>query len=74
MVPMQQRVLTRNIHLICSGLIGLALYGDSDLALTVAQWVVFPALALSGLWIWKQGAIKRWLKTRVATRQQEGEK
>ena len=72
MTPMTQRSLVRTLHLIGSGLIGWALYGSSDLTLTIAQWAVFPALVLSGLWIWKQGAIVRWLNNPAASIQTEG--
>lgn len=69
MIPMKQRLLMRNTHLICSGLLGWALYGGSDFAMVISQWAVFPVLALSGLWMWKQGAIVRWFKNRAATQQ-----
>lgn len=60
------RTLLRTLHTIGSGVIGWALYDNSIRAMTLAQWVVFPALALSGIWMWKQGAIARWLKPRAA--------
>lgn len=63
---MKQRTLLRVLHLVGSGLIGWALYGSAELGMNLAQWVAFPALAASGIWMWKQGAIARWLKSRAA--------
>jgi len=64
MNPMKQRSLIRTIHLIGSGVIGWALYGHSDFALTIAQWAAFPALALSGLWMWLGPRLARRWKLR----------
>lgn len=72
MSQLKQRSLIRTLHLVGSGLIGWALYGHSGFALTIAQWAVFPALVLSGLWMWKQGAIVRWLKNSATSNQKEG--
>lgn len=69
MAPMKQRSLLRTLHLVGSGLIGWALYGSSAVGMSLAQWVAFPALALSGVWMWKQGAISRFFKSHAATQQ-----
>ncbi|WP_144055589.1 hypothetical protein [Octadecabacter antarcticus] len=73
MITIKQRPQLRTLHLIGSGLIGWALYGNTAVVMGLAQWVAFPALALSGVWMWKQGAISRWLNSRAATQHGHGE-
>lgn len=30
-------------------------------AVVVVRWVIFPAIILSGLWLWKGHAVKKWI-------------
>jgi hypothetical protein len=33
-------------------------------AALAVRWVMFPLIVLSGLWMWKGAAVKRWVKKR----------
>ena len=62
------RTVLRGIH-IAAGifLVGYVYKFHSDANATgVAQKVVIPAIAVSGLWLWQQGRIVRWIR-RVPT-------
>ena len=55
MQPRSQRTALRTVHLVGAALIGTYLYSPwSDVAwfALLNQAVVFPGLALSGLWMW----------------------
>lgn len=55
MQPRSQRTALRSAHLVGAALLGTYLYSPwSDVAwfALLNQVVVFPALAVSGLWMW----------------------
>ena len=59
------RIILRCIH-IAAGifLMGYVYKFHSDPNATrVAQLVVVPAIAASGLWLWQQGRIVRWVRS-----------
>ncbi len=59
---MNQRQLTRIIHLIGSALIGTYVYSPwKDLVwfTLITQVIVIPLLALSGLWLWQGHRLRR---------------
>ncbi len=60
----QLRTQLRNLHFIGAGVIGWSIYGAQPSIDTICQWIVFPSLVISGLWMWKQGVIARWAKGR----------
>lgn len=52
-------------HLAASGMIGTYLYSpwsSNPVFAGIFLYGVFPAMAVSGLWMWNQGRINRWLK------------
>ena len=58
------RTALRGIH-IAAGifLVGYVYKFHADANATgVAQKVLIPAIALSGLWLWQQGRILRWIR------------
>jgi len=68
------RMILRWIH-IAAGmfLVGYVYKFHVDAGATrVAQTVVVPTIAASGLWLWQQGRIVRWMRRAPSqTRQQE---
>jgi hypothetical protein len=65
------RTLSRALHLVGSALIGTYVYSPfSDLAWFTAlmQFGVIPLLALSGVMMWQQGRVQRWLQRGGARR------
>jgi hypothetical protein len=59
------RALMRALHLIGSALIGTFIYSPlSDVAwfAYLIQFGVIPLLSLSGIVMWQQGRIQRWLR------------
>lgn len=65
MPPVMLRRVLRWGHLIASGVIGTYLYSplsDDPIFYALTAYVVFPAMALSGLWMWNQGRIGRMFK------------
>lgn len=64
----QVRAVLRLIH-IAAGifLVGYVYKFHADANATrVAQLVVVPTIAVSGLWLWQQGRIVRWLRSTPA--------
>jgi hypothetical protein len=65
MTPAVTRRVLRWGHLAASGTIGLYLYSPwsaDPIISAVVLYGVFPVMAVSGLWMWNQGLINRWLK------------
>ena len=65
-----ERKIIRWLHIITSiPIVGL-IYGpvkNIPNAVSAIQWVIFPVIVLSGLWLWKGHIVKkRWRKTRFA--------
>lgn len=63
MHPRSVRRLSRAIHLVLAALGGVAVYARPLLEATTARnvlaFVVFPLLALSGVVMWQQAALRR---------------
>lgn len=69
--PGARRTLSRAIHLIAGALIGTFIYAPIAFAepmRLLLQAVVIPAVVLSGLYLWKQAAIHRRLRTLARAR------
>jgi hypothetical protein len=66
------RGIHRTIHLVAGGVLGAFVYSPlRDVAWfqILTQAAVVPAVAITGLWLWKGHAVKSWLwgKPRPAT-------
>ncbi len=63
-----ERKVIRWFHILASiPLIGY-LYGPVSKipeAVLMLKWVIFPLTILSGLWLWKGAAVKRWFRQKV---------
>jgi thiosulfate reductase cytochrome b subunit len=60
-----QRKIMRWIHIIASIPIIGYIYGpvkNFPNAVHTIQWVLFPLIVLSGLWVWKGHVVKNWFK------------
>jgi thiosulfate reductase cytochrome b subunit len=58
-----ERKLLRWIHIITSIPIIGYIYGpvkNFPNAVAAIQWVIFPVIVLTGLWMWKGHWVKRW--------------
>ncbi|OII36051.1 hypothetical protein BIU98_00415 [Curtobacterium sp. MMLR14_010] len=65
--PQTKRTAARTIHLIAGGLLGLFIYAPPTFAEPLRlflQVVVIPAAVITGMFIWKQAAIRRLLTRR----------
>jgi len=65
--PRAKRTAARMIHLIAGGLLGLFIYAPPTFAEPLRlflQFVVIPAAVITGVFIWKQAAIRRLLTRR----------
>ena len=65
--PRAKRTAARTIHLIAAGLLGLFIYAPPTFAEPLRlflQVVVIPAAVITGMFIWKQAAIRRLLTRR----------
>ncbi|HZG09607.1 MAG TPA: hypothetical protein VEZ70_11570 [Allosphingosinicella sp.] len=63
----QQRQWLRFGHLIASALLGMFIYSplrEDPLLIATIQFLVFPALALSGVWMWQQARLSRFQRAR----------
>jgi thiosulfate reductase cytochrome b subunit len=60
-----ERKIMRWVHIITSiPIIGL-IYGpvkDIPQAVAFIQWVLFPIIVLSGLWMWKGHVVRKWFR------------
>ncbi len=61
----KQRNILRVVHLVLSFMLGVYIYAPpeetGDLRL-ICQVVLFPALTATGLWMWQQVRVNRWLR------------
>jgi len=68
-----ERKIIRWLHILASiPLIGF-IYGPVSRvpeAVSALKWVIFPLIVLSGLWLWKGAAVKRWLKRQKLSNKQ----
>lgn len=65
------RTLSRALHLVGSALIGAFVYsplGDLAWFTALMQFGVIPLLALSGVVMWQQARVQRWLQPRAGRR------
>jgi hypothetical protein len=63
----QQRQWLRNGHLIASVLLGTFIHSplrEAPAFIAIMQFLVFPAIAASGVWMWQQARLARSLKVR----------
>jgi type VI protein secretion system component VasK len=70
------RRLQRYAHLGLATALGVYLYsplGEVAAAELAVQLVVFPALALSGLLLWRGGRLRSWLRRRRGAREAAGD-
>jgi thiosulfate reductase cytochrome b subunit len=68
-----ERKIIRWFHILASiPLIGF-IYGPVSQipeAVTALKWVIFPLIVLSGLWLWKGTAVRKWVKRQRLSNQQ----
>jgi len=60
-----ERKLMRWLHIILSVPIIGYIYGpvaENPHAVFVIRWILFPIVVISGFWMWKGHAIKRWAR------------
>jgi hypothetical protein len=62
MTPFAFRRVSRLLHLVAACLIGWQVYDTNPLVDQLVAWVVFPALAATGLAMWFTPAILRRLE------------
>lgn len=65
--PVRSRSVRRTLHLLLAAALGTYLYSPLSgvsAAAALVEVVVFPGLALSGLWLWKGPVVRRWYRTR----------
>jgi hypothetical protein len=58
-----ERKIIRWLHIILSVPIVGLIYGpvkNIPNAVSAIQWVIFPLIVLSGLWLWKGHIVKKW--------------
>lgn len=66
-----ERKIIRWIHIIASIPIIGYIYGpvkNFPNAVHAIQWVLFPLIVISGLWLWKGHVIKKWFKRKKLAR------
>lgn len=62
------RTYHRRLHLVFASILGIYIYsplGGVQAVELIVQTLVFPALALSGILLWRGRQIQRWLTTRI---------
>jgi len=62
-----ERKIIRWIHIIASIPIVGYIYGpvkNFPHAVIAVQWVLFPLIVLSGLWLWKGQTVRKWKRKR----------
>ena len=60
-----ERKVIRWLHIIISIPVIGYIYGPVSQipqAVIVVRWIIFPIIVLSGLWLWKGSAVKRWFR------------
>ncbi len=70
-----ERQLIRWLHLIASVPIVGFIYGpvaEIPQAVFAIRWVIFPAVVLSGLWLWQGFRVKKWLGLKPAPKRKSG--
>ena len=63
-----ERKIIRWFHIIASIPIVGYIYGpvkNFPNAVFGIQWVIFPLIILSGLWLWKGHVVKKWLRKKM---------
>lgn len=67
MTPARLRKLLRVVHLVAAAAVGTYLYSpwsSNDAFSAIILYLCFPAMALSGVAMWRQGALQRLLSRR----------
>jgi hypothetical protein len=62
---MQNRVLSRTLHLVAAAVLGTFIYSpwrSNPTFEMVMTFGVFPMLSLTGLWMWQAPRINKWFK------------
>jgi len=62
-----ERKIIRWFHILASIPVMGFIYGpvkDIPRAAFAVQWIIFPLIVLSGLWLWKGHLVKRWVRIR----------
>lgn len=65
MSPMTLRRTLRRTHIVTAAVIGTYLYSPwsaNPVFAAITLWVVFPLMAFTGMAMWQQGRIAKWLK------------
>ena len=60
-----ERKIVRWVHIILSIPVVGYIYGPVGLIPTasiIVRWFIFPAIVLSGLWLWKGHFVKKWFR------------
>ncbi len=71
--PRNQRLVARVLHLLAGALMGTFIYAPADFAeplRMLLQFVVVPGAIATGLFLWKQAAIRRLFTRRKRTSSQ----
>lgn len=66
-----ERKLIRWLHIIASVPIVGYIYGpvaQIPPAVTMIRWVLFPAVILSGLWLWQGHRVRKWMGLHTKSR------
>ncbi len=66
-----ERKIIRWLHIIASIPIIGYIYGpvkNFPQAVHAIQWVLFPLIVLSGLWLWKGQSVKKWFRKKKLDR------
>jgi di/tricarboxylate transporter len=69
MTLFEQRQWLRIGHLVASALLGAFIYSplqDHPVLIATIQFIAFPTLALSGVWMWQQGRVSRLRRARAS--------
>jgi hypothetical protein len=64
----QQRQWLRYGHLVASALLGTFIYSplrEDPVLIAIMQFMVFPAMVLSGVWMWQQGRLSKLRRARA---------
>jgi len=60
-----ERKIMRWMHIILSIPVIGFIYGPVatiPISAMIVRWIIFPIVVLSGFWMWKGHALKRWIK------------
>lgn len=58
------RITLRWLHIVCAVVMGAALYSplkNSESFMTLVLYLIVPIVAVTGIAMWKQGKVMKWL-------------